>query len=107
MENGSIAVEDDEDMSSLASDIDERNENSQRVKKEGEKRLDRGVRSSIISKTSVGREPRTSSVTNFNRNQFHSNVSISRNVTPGMLTKVDSNSQQSSLVLRQQETAEF
>ena len=94
-------------MCSLASDIDERNENSQRVRKDGEKRFDRGIRSSIISKTSVGREPRTSSVTNFNRNQFHSNVSISRNATPGVLTKVDSSSHQSSLVLKQQETAEF
>ena len=70
VENVSVAVEDEEEMSSIASDIDERNELSVRVKKEGDKRLDQGVRSSIISKTSVGREPRTSSVTNFNRNQF-------------------------------------
>ena len=70
VENASVAVEDEEEMSSIASDIDERNELSVRVKKEGDKRLDQGVRSSIISKTSVGREPRTSSVTNFNRNQF-------------------------------------
>ena len=66
-DHSSVILDEDDDVSSLASDIDERNNNTSRFRHE-EKRLDKGAqRTSIMSKvSSIGREPRTSSVTNFN-----------------------------------------
>ena len=82
-DQSSVVLDEDEDeVSSAASDIDECNEVRHAGTLTG-KRPDRGpLRASIVSKRSVGREPRTSSVTNFNRSPFPGGTSQTRNKTP-------------------------
>ena len=74
-DHSSVILDEEDDVSSVASDIDERNhETISRLHENNN--LNRGpLRASILNKISVGRTPRRSSVTNFNRNNFSATIS--------------------------------